>query len=92
MIKALKIEGFKTYKNHTVIEDLDPGHNVIVGRNGSGKSCIFDAIQFVLSDKYGNLRSDERHKLLYVSVVFTHFFLFNLSVSNFIVCTVCESI
>ena len=32
-------------------------HNVIVGRNGSGKSNFFDAIQFVLvSSRFNTLR------------------------------------
>jgi AAA15 family ATPase/GTPase len=42
---------------------------VVVGKNGHGKSNLLDAIQFVLSDKYSNLRTDEKIKLIYVSAV-----------------------
>jgi len=64
-IKKLIIQGFKTYKDRTEIEQFSPGHNVIVGRNGSGKSNILDAIQFVLSDKYGQMRKETRQALLH---------------------------
>jgi structural maintenance of chromosome 3 (chondroitin sulfate proteoglycan 6) len=63
-IKSVTVKGFKTYKEETTI-DLSPQSNLILGKNGSGKSNLLDAIQFVLSDKYNNLSSDERSKLLY---------------------------
>ena len=47
-IKQVIIQGFKSYREQTVVEPFDPGHNVVVGRNGSGKSNFFYAIQFVL--------------------------------------------
>lgn len=50
-IKQLIIQGFKTYKDHTVIDPFEQGLNVVLGRNGAGKSNLLDAIQFVLSDK-----------------------------------------
>lgn len=41
-------------------------HNVIVGRNGSGKSNFFDAIQFVLATgRFTTLRQEERQHLLH---------------------------
>ena len=40
-IKQIKVNGFKSYKADVVI-DLDPKVNVIVGRNGTGKSNVFD--------------------------------------------------
>jgi len=40
-IKQIIVEGFKTYKDRTVIDNLSPGANAIVGPNGSGKSNIF---------------------------------------------------
>lgn len=64
-IKLLTIEGFKTYKQQTIIEPFSPRHNVVLGKNGSGKSNIFDAIQFVLSDKFSTLRTEERQGLLH---------------------------
>lgn len=38
---------------------------MIVGRNGSGKSNFFYAIQFVLSDEYSHLRPDQRQQLIH---------------------------
>lgn len=64
-IKSISIEGFKTYKELTLIDDFDKGQNIILGKNGSGKSNIFDAIQFVLSDKYSQLHQNERQRLLH---------------------------
>ena len=54
-----------SYKDQTVIEPFSPGSNVIVGRNGSGKSNFFAAIRFVLSDAYTQLTREERQALLH---------------------------
>jgi structural maintenance of chromosome 3 (chondroitin sulfate proteoglycan 6) len=64
-IKRIVIQGFKTYKNTTVIDDISPGHNVVVGRNGSGKSNFFAAIRFVLSDQYTRMSKEERQGLIH---------------------------
>ncbi|SCA48664.1 structural maintenance of chromosomes protein 3, putative [Plasmodium ovale] len=48
-IKQIKLKGFRTYKNETTI-DFTKGINCIVGFNGSGKSNILLAIEFILSD------------------------------------------
>ncbi|KAK5170296.1 Structural maintenance of chromosomes protein 3 [Saxophila tyrrhenica] len=64
-IKQIIIQGFKSYKEQTVIEPFSPKHNVIVGRNGSGKSNFFAAIRFVLSDEYTQLNREERSALLH---------------------------
>ncbi|GJJ78150.1 structural maintenance of chromosome 3 (chondroitin sulfate proteoglycan 6) [Entomortierella parvispora] len=64
-IKQIIIQGFKSYKNQTVIEPFSGQHNVIVGRNGSGKSNFFAAIRFVLSDAYTNMGKEERQSLLH---------------------------
>lgn len=64
-IKQIIIQGFKSYKDQTVIEPFSPKHNVIVGRNGSGKSNFFAAIRFVLSDKYTQLSREDRQGLLH---------------------------
>lgn len=49
-----------------MIEPFSPKHNVIVGRNGSGKSNFFAAIRFVLSDAYTQMGREERQALLHV--------------------------
>lgn len=38
---------------------------ISVGRNGSGKSNFFYAIQFVLSDEFSHLRPEQRQALLH---------------------------
>ncbi|CAO3634436.1 unnamed protein product [Cunninghamella echinulata] len=57
----------KRYRK-TTIEPFNPRHNVIVGRNGSGKSNFFSAIQFVLGDAYTTLNKEERQALLHEGV------------------------
>ncbi|KAI6858738.1 putative chromosome segregation protein SudA [Hortaea werneckii] len=64
-IKQITIQGFKSYKDQTIIEPFSPKHNVIVGRNGSGKSNFFAAIRFVLSDQYTQMGREERANLLH---------------------------
>ncbi|KAJ9645725.1 Structural maintenance of chromosomes protein 3 [Coniosporium tulheliwenetii] len=64
-IKQIIIQGFKSYRDQTVIEPFSPKLNVIVGRNGSGKSNFFAAIRFVLSDAYTQLGREERQALLH---------------------------
>lgn len=65
-IKQVIIQGFRSYRDQTIIEPFSPKHNIIVGRNGSGKSNFFFAIQFVLSaDEFSNLRQEERQALLH---------------------------
>lgn len=64
-IKQVIIQGFRSYRDQTVVEPFSPRHNVIVGRNGSGKSNFFYAIQFVLSDEFSHLREEQRQALLH---------------------------
>lgn len=65
-IKQIIISGFRSFRNQEEIEQFSPYHNVIVGRNGSGKSNFFNAIQFVLlAPKFINLRQEDRQSLLY---------------------------
>ncbi len=65
-IKQLSIRGFKSYSDAVVVDDFDVHHNVVVGRNGSGKSNFFNAICFVLcDDNYENLRKEDRIDLLH---------------------------
>ncbi|XP_011408312.2 PREDICTED: structural maintenance of chromosomes protein 3-like, partial [Amphimedon queenslandica] len=64
-IKQVIIQGFRSFKDQTEVEPFSPKHNVIVGRNGSGKSNFFFAIQFVLSDDFTHLKPDDRQQLLH---------------------------
>lgn len=64
-IKQVIIQGFRSYRDQTVVEPFSSKHNVIVGRNGSGKSNFFYAIQFVLSDEFSHLRPEQRQALLH---------------------------
>ncbi|WFD44305.1 Structural maintenance of chromosomes protein 3 [Malassezia psittaci] len=64
-IKALTIHGFKSFRDVTVVDSFSEHANVILGRNGSGKSNFFAAIRFVLSDAYTSLSREERQALLY---------------------------
>jgi len=62
-IKQLKLKGFKSFANSTILT-FEKGFNTVVGANGSGKSNVFDAMCFVLgrmsskelrTEKLGNL-------------------------------------
>eukprot|EP00047_Mylnosiga_fluctuans_P012714 m.27489 g.27489 ORF g.27489 m.27489 type:complete len:1202 (-) comp4429_c0_seq1:98-3703(-) len=64
-IKQVTIQGFKSYRDQTIVDPFSPKHNVVVGRNGSGKSNFFFAIRFVLSDMFSTLRAEERQLLLH---------------------------
>jgi structural maintenance of chromosome 3 (chondroitin sulfate proteoglycan 6) len=64
-IKTVTIQGFKSYSDKTVVGPFHSGHNVVVGRNGSGKSNFFSAIEFVLSNEFSNLRVEQRCSLLH---------------------------
>jgi chromosome segregation ATPase len=57
--------GFKSYRDQISVDPFSPKHNVVVGRNGSGKSNFFSAIRFVLSDAYEKLSREERAGLLH---------------------------
>ncbi|KAG8135637.1 putative Structural maintenance of chromosomes protein [Naja naja] len=59
------IQGFRSYRDQTIVDPFSSKHNVIVGRNGSGKSNFFYAIQFVLSDEFSHLRPEQRLALLH---------------------------
>ncbi|KAI9244206.1 RecF/RecN/SMC [Phascolomyces articulosus] len=64
-IKQITIQGFKSYKDQITFDPFSSKHNVIVGRNGSGKSNFFSAIRFVLGDAYQNMSKEERQSLLH---------------------------
>ncbi|ODN00988.1 Structural maintenance of chromosomes protein 3 [Orchesella cincta] len=64
-IKEIAICGFKSYKDKIVINDIFNGLNVIVGRNGSGKSNIFAAIEFALTLEYKYMKPEARNALIH---------------------------
>lgn len=64
-IKTITIQGFKSYKDQAAVDPFSPKHNVVVGRNGSGKSNFFMAIRFVLGDAYEKMSREERAGLLH---------------------------
>ncbi|KAF2003975.1 RecF/RecN/SMC protein [Amniculicola lignicola CBS 123094] len=64
-IKQITIQGFKSYKEQTPIEAFSPRSNVIVGKNGTGKSNFFAAVRFVLGDEYTNMSRESRQGLLH---------------------------
>lgn len=47
-IQSIEIKGYKAIKRSKI--DLEPGLNIVIGRNSSGKSILFDAIrEFAIS-------------------------------------------
>lgn len=64
-IKKLTIHGFKAFRDKTVIDDFSKANNVFIGRNGTGKTTIFDALSFVLSDTHTNLTRPQRQSLIH---------------------------
>ena len=48
-ISDVTIEGYKNCKNKSIIE-FNPGLNIIVGENASGKTTIIDAIRMILRE------------------------------------------
>ena len=59
------IKRYKSYRELSYMEPLSNGVNAIIGANGNGKSNFLDAIIFVLTDKYQNLRQEEKKLLLH---------------------------
>lgn len=64
----IRINNGPSYKNQTIVDPFSPKLNVIVGRNGSGKSNFFAAIRFVLSDAYSQMGREERQALIHVGI------------------------
>ncbi len=74
MIKRVELSNFISHR-HSIIE-LDKGVSVFIGKNGSGKSSVIDAITYAL---YGEHMRDSNRNIVrdgaseaYVVVEFTH--------------------
>jgi structural maintenance of chromosome 3 (chondroitin sulfate proteoglycan 6) len=69
-IKQITISNFRSFRDQQG-KDLKPSFsaqtNAVIGRNGSGKSNLFDAVQFCLAapPRFTNLRPEERQALLH---------------------------
>ena len=56
-IKSITLSNFRSFRKQDEIQSFSPGTNAVIGRNGSGKSNLFDAVQFaLLAGKFANLR------------------------------------
>ncbi|KAH0794325.1 structural maintenance of chromosomes protein 2-1-like [Histomonas meleagridis] len=65
-VESLTINGFKTYRDCTIIDGFDRYFNAITGPNGSGKSNILDAICFVLGiSNLTHLRASTLQELIF---------------------------
>lgn len=57
-IKSITLSNFRSFKQQPEIHPFSSEMNCVVGRNGSGKSNLFDAVQFVLGcPKFWSLRT-----------------------------------
>lgn len=65
-IKAITVDGFKSYGQRVEIKGFDPLFNAITGLNGSGKSNILDSICFVLGiTNLSQVRASNLQDLVY---------------------------
>lgn len=63
-ISKIDIEGYKNCKENSKIE-FNPGLNIIVGENASGKTTIIDAIRLILRENelsYMNINEDDFYR------------------------------
>ncbi|GIQ88026.1 hypothetical protein KIPB_010183, partial [Kipferlia bialata] len=60
---TVKLHGFKSFASGAN-EEFNKHLNVIIGRNGSGKSNFYDAIRFALHDPDFDVRSDQARREL----------------------------
>ena len=63
-ITKIELTGFKSFRKQTVIPFFE-GMTAIVGENGSGKSNLFDAVNFVMGRRSSELRADRFEHLIF---------------------------
>lgn len=64
-IKQITISNFRSFKQQPEVQPFSPGTNSVVGRNGSGKSNLFAAVQFVLlAPMFYTLRAVRKYRLV----------------------------
>ena len=66
MIKSVK---FKNFRNLNTVYDFDKTLNIIVGKNGSGKTNILDGIKLAFSTITGEYFKKEKVILLTVMIL-----------------------
>lgn len=61
-ISEIAIDGYKSCKNKSTIT-FNPGLNILVGENASGKTTVIDAIRMILRDtEIGHVTEDDFYK------------------------------
>ncbi|MFB6294761.1 MAG: AAA family ATPase, partial [Candidatus Nanohaloarchaea archaeon] len=63
-INKVTMDGFKSFREQTAVPFYD-GLTAIVGSNGSGKSNVQEAIQFVLGKRSSELRAEKMEQLIF---------------------------
>jgi structural maintenance of chromosome 3 (chondroitin sulfate proteoglycan 6) len=75
-IKQITISNFRSFKQQAEIQPFSPATNTVVGRNGSGKSNLFDAVQFcLLAPKFAHLRQVRRKNRFVLMLILALSFL-----------------
>ena len=68
-LKALEIQGFKSFADKTVL-DFDTKMTAVVGSNGNGKSNISDALRWVMGEQGAKtLRGDKMEDVIFHGTV-----------------------
>ena len=67
-IKHITLKRFKSYREMLYMDELSKGVNLIIGANGNGKSNFLDSIIYVLTDKYQNMRQEDKKLLLHEDI------------------------
>ena len=67
-IKHVVIKRYKSYREMLYMDELSKGVNLIIGANGNGKSNFLDSIMYVLTDKYQNMRQEDKKLLLHEDI------------------------